>query len=113
MALRADGVDALLGPLAMREIIEALDDALFLEIDRDGAGGFRHFQPVGQAIDAHPLPSRRAGWHCEWPSVRLDRNPTQPPCLSSQCRIEPPPANLSVRCRLGTALARPKGSAAP
>ena len=55
VGFHADGIDALLRALAAGELVQALDHALLVEVDGDGAAGFRHFQALGQAIDGDHL----------------------------------------------------------
>ena len=55
MGFHADGVDALLRALAAGELVQTLDHALLIEVDGDGATGFRHFQALGQMIDGNHL----------------------------------------------------------
>src|SRR5947209_107441 len=55
MALQARRIDALVGAFAAGELVQALDDALLLEIDCDGAAGFRHSEPLRQHVDGNDL----------------------------------------------------------
>ena len=55
MGFHADGIDAFLRALAAGELVQALDHALLVEVDRDGATGFRHFQALRQMIDGDHL----------------------------------------------------------
>src|SRR5688572_21758450 len=54
--LKADRIDAFLRPAALRELLQALDHALLLEVDRDRAAGLRHAQALGHAVDGDDLP---------------------------------------------------------
>src|SRR4051794_2819565 len=55
MGFHPDGVDALLRALTAGELVQALDHALLVEVDRDGTAGFRHFQALRQMIDGNHL----------------------------------------------------------
>src|ERR1051325_4588143 len=55
VGLQAHGVDALLRPLAPRQLVEPFDHALLLDVDGDGAPGPSHGQPLGDAVDRHHL----------------------------------------------------------
>ena len=56
MRLHADRIDAFLRPLAGGEVVQALDHALFLEVDRGGPAGLGHRQALGHAVDRDHLP---------------------------------------------------------
>ena len=43
------------GPLAVGQVIQALDDALLFKIDRDGAAGARHAETLGQTVNRNDL----------------------------------------------------------
>src|ERR1043165_5391157 len=55
MRLHADRIDAFFRTFAAGQLIEALDGAVFLEIDCDRAGRLRHRQPLGKPVDADNL----------------------------------------------------------
>src|SRR4051812_7572468 len=55
MGFQPDGVDALLRALATGELVQTLDHALFIEVDGNGATGFRHFQALRHMIDGDHL----------------------------------------------------------
>src|SRR5215211_3583637 len=62
VGLHADAIDALLRALAMGELLQALDDALLVEVDGDGAAGARHVEALGDAVDRdHLLRSEQHG----------------------------------------------------
>jgi len=62
VGLHADAVDALLRALAAGELLQALDDALLVEVDGDGAAGARHVEALGDAVDRdHLLRSEQHG----------------------------------------------------
>ena len=50
-----DRVDAFLGSLAAGQLVEPLDGAFLLEIDRDRAGRLGHRQALGQPVDRDDL----------------------------------------------------------
>src|ERR1041384_140468 len=55
MRLHADRIDAFFRAFAAGQLVEPLDGAFFLEVDRDRAGGFRHRQPPRQPVDRDDL----------------------------------------------------------
>src|SRR3954469_11080527 len=48
-------IDALLRPLAVGELVEALDDALLVEVDCHGAACLGHAQALRQMVDGDDL----------------------------------------------------------
>jgi hypothetical protein len=52
MTLHPGGVDALLGPLAAGQLVQAIDDAFLVEIDRDRAAGLGHAEALRHVVDA-------------------------------------------------------------
>ena len=55
MGLHPDAIDALFRALAVGELLESLQDAFAFEVDGDGAAGFGHAEPLGQAVDRDHL----------------------------------------------------------
>ena len=56
VGLKPHRVDALLGTLSAGQLVQPLDDALFVEIDGRRAAGLRHAQSLGHVIDGDDLP---------------------------------------------------------
>ena len=107
VGLHADAIDALLRALATGELLQALDDALLVEVDGD-----RRRRPRAM--------SRRSGTRsiaitCLAPSstALADRHlpdgsgaPDRDRVRRARCRTGPRPASRSGRCRRGTGPAR-------
>src|SRR3954464_10747718 len=55
MAFQADRVDALLGPLALGEFVQTLDDAFLVEVDGDRSASLGHAQSLGQVVNCDDL----------------------------------------------------------
>src|SRR5690606_37319366 len=55
MGFQPDGIDALLGALAGREIFKPLEDTFLVEVDRDRAAGPGHREALGHVVDDDDL----------------------------------------------------------
>ena len=55
MRLHPDRIDAFLRPLAGGEVVQALDHALFLEVDGSGTAGLGHRETFGDVVDRDHL----------------------------------------------------------
>ena len=55
MRFHADRIDAFLRSLSRSEVVQALDYALFFEVDRGGPPGLRHRQAFGHVVNRDHL----------------------------------------------------------
>ena len=99
MRFQANGIDALVRPFAVRQLVQPLDGALLVEIDDGRAARLLPWRDVRARCQWRSPLSRRAARRCGSPSVRRDRSPRSRRCRWAGCRTAPRPASRSERYR--------------
>ena len=109
MRFHADRVDALVRALAGGQLLQPVEHALFVEVDRDRAAGARHLEPFGHVVDRDHLLGAEHHGAADRELADRARAPDRDRVGRLDVALPPPPASRSGRCRRGRAPARRSG----